>query len=106
LSVLIVSRVGSILRQASSSRATLLRRGTIYPTYQIERLFNGPEILSGEKNLSHSIANIEHYHFRWSMFRRPVYLHTYFCRAASSRQDTPRHHRLMMLTNDKDKEGA
>lgn len=33
---------------------------------------------SGEENMSHSIANLEHYHFRYHMFRRPGDLHAYF----------------------------
>lgn len=40
------------------------------------------EFLSGEKNMSHSIANLEHYHFRYPMFRRPGDLHAYFFGAA------------------------
>jgi hypothetical protein len=40
------------------------------------------DFLSGEKNMSHSVANLEHYHFRYSMFRRPGDLHAYFFGAA------------------------
>jgi len=40
------------------------------------------DFLSGETNMSHSIANLEHYHFRYSMFRRPGDLHAYFFGAA------------------------
>jgi hypothetical protein len=40
------------------------------------------EFLSGEANMSHSIANLEHYHFRYPMFRRPGDLHAYFFGAA------------------------
>ena len=40
------------------------------------------EVLSGEGNMSHSIANLEHYHFRYDMFRRPGDLHAYFFGAA------------------------
>jgi hypothetical protein len=36
------------------------------------------EFLFGENNMSHSIANLEHYHFRYPMFRRPGDLHAYF----------------------------
>ena len=36
------------------------------------------EFLSGESNMSHSIRNLEHYHFRYEMFRRPGDLHAYF----------------------------
>jgi len=40
------------------------------------------EVLSGEANMSHSIANLEHFHFRYRMFRRPGDLHAYFMGAA------------------------
>jgi hypothetical protein len=40
------------------------------------------EFLSGEENMSHTIANLEHYHFRYPMFRRPGDLHAYFFGAA------------------------
>jgi hypothetical protein len=40
------------------------------------------DVLSGEANMSHSIANLEHYHFRYPMFRRPGDLHAYFMGAA------------------------
>jgi hypothetical protein len=36
------------------------------------------EFASGEANMSHSIANLEHYHFRYDIFRRPGDLHAYF----------------------------
>ena len=34
--------------------------------------------MSGESHMSHSIGNLEHYHFRYPMFRRPGDLHAYF----------------------------
>lgn len=40
------------------------------------------EFLSGEAHMSHSIANLEHYHFRYPMNRRPGDLHAYFFGAA------------------------
>lgn len=40
------------------------------------------EFLSGETHMSHSIANLEHYHFRYPMNRRPGDLHAYFFGAA------------------------
>jgi hypothetical protein len=40
------------------------------------------DFLSGEKNMSHSIANLEHFHFRYPMFRRPGDLHAHFFGAA------------------------
>jgi hypothetical protein len=40
------------------------------------------DFLSGEKNMCHSIANLEHHHFRYPMFRRPGDLHAHFFGAA------------------------
>lgn len=40
------------------------------------------EFLSGEAHMSHSLANLEHYHFRYPMHRRPGDLHAYFLGAA------------------------
>jgi len=40
------------------------------------------EFLSGETNMSHSVTNLEHFHFRYDMFRRPGDLHAYFFGAA------------------------
>ena len=40
------------------------------------------DFLSGEENMSHSIGNLEHYHFRYGMFRRPGDAHAYFFGAA------------------------
>lgn len=40
------------------------------------------DFLSGEKNMSHSVANLEHHHFKYRMFRRPGDLHAYFFGAA------------------------
>ncbi|MBO9519360.1 MAG: FAH family protein [Porphyrobacter sp.] len=34
--------------------------------------------LSGEANMSHSIANLEHHHFKYPMFRRPGDIHVHF----------------------------
>jgi hypothetical protein len=34
--------------------------------------------LSGEANMSHSIANIEHHHFKYPLFRRPGDIHVHF----------------------------
>lgn len=34
--------------------------------------------LSGEANMSHSIANLEHHHFKYAMFRRPGDVHVHF----------------------------
>jgi hypothetical protein len=35
------------------------------------------DFLSGEANMSHSVANLEHHHFKYDMFRRPGDLHAY-----------------------------
>lgn len=40
------------------------------------------EFLSGEAHMSHSISNLEHFHFRYPMHRRPGDLHAYFFGAA------------------------
>jgi hypothetical protein len=34
--------------------------------------------LSGEDNMSHSIANLEHHHFKYDLFRQPGDLHVHF----------------------------
>jgi hypothetical protein len=34
--------------------------------------------LSGEANMSHTIANLEHHHFKYPLFRRPGDLHVHF----------------------------
>ena len=34
--------------------------------------------LSGEANMSHSIANLEHHHFKYRLFRRPGDVHVHF----------------------------
>jgi len=33
---------------------------------------------SGEQNMSHTIANLEHHHFKYSLFRRPGDVHVHF----------------------------
>jgi len=38
--------------------------------------------LTGEANMSHSIANIEHHHFKYQRFRRPGDVHCHFLGAA------------------------
>lgn len=47
-----------------------------------EKVIWEDDFLSGEANMSHSIANLEHHHFRYDMFRRPGDLHAYFFGAA------------------------
>ncbi len=45
------------------------------------KLWEG-EFLSGEDNMSHTIANLEHHHFKYAMFRRPGDVHCHFFGAA------------------------
>jgi len=52
-------------------------RGTVRVLRDGKAIWKG-EFLSGESNMSHSIRNLEHYHFRYEMFRRPGDLHAYF----------------------------
>ena len=48
------------------------------------RILRGGEVLwekpflSGEANMSHSIANLEHHHFKYELFRRPGDVHVHF----------------------------
>ncbi|MEO7656648.1 MAG: AraD1 family protein [Sphingomicrobium sp.] len=50
----------------------------------MSRILRGDEVLwekpflSGETNMSHSIANLEHHHFKNELFRRPGGLHVHF----------------------------
>ena len=39
--------------------------------------------LSGEANMSHAIANLEHHHFKYDLFRRPGDVHVHFFGAAT-----------------------
>ena len=34
--------------------------------------------VSGEANMSHTLANLEHHHFKYPMFRRPGDVHLHF----------------------------
>ena len=34
--------------------------------------------MSGESNMSHAIANLEHHHFKYALFRRPGDVHVHF----------------------------
>ena len=40
------------------------------------------EFLSGEANMSHTLANLEHHHFKYPLFRRPGDVHVHFIGAA------------------------
>jgi hypothetical protein len=39
--------------------------------------------LSGEANMSHTVANLEHHHFKYALFRRPGDVHVHFFGAAT-----------------------
>jgi hypothetical protein len=36
------------------------------------------DVISGEENMTHTIANLEHHHFKYPMFRRPGDVHVHF----------------------------
>lgn len=42
------------------------------------------EFLSGEDNMSHSIANLEHHHFKYDLFRQPGDVHCHFFGTATA----------------------
>jgi hypothetical protein len=52
-------------------------RGTSKILRDGETLWEKP-FLSGEANMSHAIANLEHHHFKYGLFRRPGDLHVHF----------------------------
>ncbi len=54
---------------ASIEGVSRIRRGG-------ETIFEKP-FLSGESNMSHSIANLEHHHFKYGIFRRPGDVHVH-----------------------------
>jgi hypothetical protein len=56
-------------------------RGTVRVLRGDERLFEA-EWLSGEANMSHTLANLEHHHFKYALFRRPGDVHVHFIGAA------------------------
>ncbi|MGR3781788.1 MAG: AraD1 family protein [Albimonas sp.] len=60
-------RVGAL--PASVEGVSRIRRGN-------EVIFEQP-FLSGEANMSHSIANLEHHHFKYAGFRRPGDVHVH-----------------------------
>jgi len=65
--------VGKLPRSVSG-RARLMRDG---------REVWAEEWLSGEDNMCHSIANLEHHHFKYRDFRRPGDVHVHFFGAAT-----------------------
>jgi hypothetical protein len=56
-------------------------RGTVGVRRGEERLWQA-EFLSGEANMSHTLANLEHHHFKYPLFRRPGDVHVHFIGAA------------------------
>ena len=56
--------------------------GTVRVLRGGEALWSG-EFLSGEDNMSHSIANLEHHHFKYDRFRRPGDVHVHFLGAGA-----------------------
>ena len=73
----------SKLRQASLGPELLLGElpQDIHGTCRIRRggalLWEKP-FLTGEANMSHSLANLEHHHFKYGLFRRPGDVHVHF----------------------------
>jgi hypothetical protein len=73
----------SKLRQAALGPELLLGelpadvRGTSRIVRDGETLWEGA-FLSGEANMSHSLANLEHHHFKYGLFRRAGDLHVHF----------------------------
>lgn len=73
----------SKLRQAALGPE--LRLGGLPPdvrgtsrVYRGERLIWEKPFLTGEANMSHTIANLEHHHFKYANFRRPGDVHVHF----------------------------
>jgi hypothetical protein len=56
-------------------------RGTV-SVRRGERVLWQGEWLSGEDNMSHTLANLEHHHFKYPLFRRPGDVHVHFIGAA------------------------
>jgi hypothetical protein len=56
-------------------------RGTISVVRGGERIWQA-EFISGEANMSHTLANLEHHHFKYPLFRRPGDVHVHFIGAA------------------------
>lgn len=67
-----------------------LRVGALPDSVQgVSRIRRGGEViweknfLSGEANMSHSLANLEAHHFKYALFRRPGDVHVHFLGAAA-----------------------
>ncbi len=52
-------------------------RGTSRLLRNGEKIWEKP-FLTGEANMSHTIANLEHHHFKYALFRRPGDVHVHF----------------------------
>ena len=73
----------SKLRQSSFGPEVLIGRLPDEVTGTIRIVRNGAdawrgELISGEANMCHSIANLEQHHFKYARFRRPGDVHVYF----------------------------
>jgi hypothetical protein len=51
--------------------------GTVRIVRNGKPLWSG-NVITGEENMTHTIANLEHHHFKYRMFRRPGDVHIYF----------------------------
>ncbi len=61
-------RVGALPAHVEG-KSRILRNGAV--------IWEKP-FLSGEANMSHSLANLEHHHFKYDLFRRPGDVHVHF----------------------------
>jgi hypothetical protein len=52
-------------------------RGTVRIVRDGQEAWRG-ELLSGEANMCHSVANLEQHHFKYAGFRRPGDVHVYY----------------------------
>jgi hypothetical protein len=57
-------------------------RGTVRIVRDCDVVWSG-EFLSGEDHMSHSVANLEHHHFKYQALRRPGDVHVYFYGAST-----------------------
>jgi hypothetical protein len=61
--------VGTVPFEDVSGRVTVRRNGS--PLWS-------KEIWTGQKNMSHTVANLEHHHFKYDTHRRPGDVHIHF----------------------------
>jgi hypothetical protein len=57
-------------------------KGTVRVVREGKPVWSG-ELLSGEENMCHSIANLEQHHFKYAGFRRPGDVHIYYYGASA-----------------------